>query len=503
MVTGDYSRGAAGFWIENGERTYPVSEVTIAGHLLDIFRTLTPANDLEFRYGTNAPTRAPGGTDRCRRLSSAPRASRDRERLAAAVREAGALALQVLRRAAQELDQGRRRLAGHRSRHRGQRAAARAPAARAGDGWLSEESENDPARLAARSASGWSIRSTARAPSSPAARTGRCRRRWSRTGRPVAGGAVCAGRPTSCSWRRAGGGATRNGAPIAASGGRASTARASAGPSACSTAWLRRHRASCAMPRIHSLALRLARVAHGELDAAIAGGNGHDWDLAAADLLVHEAGGVMTALDGRPLIYNRPDPVHGVAGRRRARAPCGAGRTGARADQRAGVIACASRAQREGTGDVRPPRRSNCCIWCSAASSSRLDTTEFKDLDKLDIVGIYPNYATAYAAWKAKAQQTVDNAQMRYFIVHLHRLLDPESDRRAVRRAERGVCRMLSSRKLTSSPWVQRAIGVAAARIPAPGLADHRFAIEPPDIYERIRARRCRSSWRCGTASIS
>jgi PmbA protein len=56
MVTGDYSRGAAGFWIEKGERTYPVSEVTIAGHLLDIFRSLTPANDLQFRYGTNAPT---------------------------------------------------------------------------------------------------------------------------------------------------------------------------------------------------------------------------------------------------------------------------------------------------------------------------------------------------------------------------------------------------------------------------------------------------------------
>jgi hypothetical protein len=54
-------------------------------------------------------------------------------------------------------------------------------------------------------------------------------------------------------------------------------------------------------------------------------------------------------------------------------------------------------------------------------------TSDFKDLDKLDIVGIYPNYATAYAAWKAKAQGTVDNAQMRYFIVHLHRLLDPHS----------------------------------------------------------------------------
>jgi hypothetical protein len=51
----------------------------------------------------------------------------------------------------------------------------------------------------------------------------------------------------------------------------------------------------------------------------------------------------------------------------------------------------------------------------------------FKDLDKLDIVGIYPNYASAYAAWRAKAQATVDNAHMRYFIVHLHRLLDPAS----------------------------------------------------------------------------
>jgi hypothetical protein len=52
-------------------------------------------------------------------------------------------------------------------------------------------------------------------------------------------------------------------------------------------------------------------------------------------------------------------------------------------------------------------------------------THTFKDPDKLDIVGIYPNYASAYAAWKAKAQRTVDDAHMRYFIVHLHRLLDP------------------------------------------------------------------------------
>jgi hypothetical protein len=60
-----------------------------------------------------------------------------------------------------------------------------------------------------------------------------------------------------------------------------------------------------------------------------------------------------------------------------------------------------------------------------------LDTTEFRDLSKLDIVGIYPTYAAAYAAWKAKAQQTVDNAHMRYFIVHLHRLLDPDPTHKA------------------------------------------------------------------------
>ena len=56
MVTGDYSKGAAGFWIENGEITYPVAEITIAGTLSDMFRNITAADDLEFKYGVNAPT---------------------------------------------------------------------------------------------------------------------------------------------------------------------------------------------------------------------------------------------------------------------------------------------------------------------------------------------------------------------------------------------------------------------------------------------------------------
>ena len=62
-----------------------------------------------------------------------------------------------------------------------------------------------------------------------------------------------------------------------------------------------------------------------------------------------------------------------------------------------------------------------------------LTQNTFKDLDKIEIVGVFPNYATAYAAWKAKAHQTVDNAHMRYFIVHLHRLLEPDQDAKPAR----------------------------------------------------------------------
>lgn len=57
-----------------------------------------------------------------------------------------------------------------------------------------------------------------------------------------------------------------------------------------------------------------------------------------------------------------------------------------------------------------------------------LEKPEFRDLSKVDIVGVFPNYKAAYAAWKENAQKTVDNAMMRYFIVHLHRLLDPSSE---------------------------------------------------------------------------
>jgi len=60
----------------------------------------------------------------------------------------------------------------------------------------------------------------------------------------------------------------------------------------------------------------------------------------------------------------------------------------------------------------------------------QVDSIEFRDLAKVDFVGAYPNYDAAYRAWKSKAQATVDNAHVRYFIVHAHRLLDPDMDGR-------------------------------------------------------------------------
>jgi hypothetical protein len=59
-----------------------------------------------------------------------------------------------------------------------------------------------------------------------------------------------------------------------------------------------------------------------------------------------------------------------------------------------------------------------------------LETKEFRDLSKVEFVGAYPNYAEAHVAWKARAQATVDNALMRFFIIHAHRLLDPKEEGR-------------------------------------------------------------------------
>jgi myo-inositol-1(or 4)-monophosphatase len=118
----------------------------------------------------------------------------------------------------------------------------------------------------------------------------------------------------------AGTGATRNGVPIRASGNdQLAGARVSGAKRRLDALAAIEPRIET-VPRAPSLALRLARVAAGALDATFTAPGSHDWDLAAADLLVHEAGGALTTLTGDRLIYNQANPVHGAlvaAGRAR------------------------------------------------------------------------------------------------------------------------------------------------------------------------------------------
>ena len=109
-----------------------------------------------------------------------------------------------------------------------------------------------------------------------------------------------------------GSGATCNGTPIFATPGSALDFSRVAGPKPLVERLTRQSSEVVLHPRIGSLALRLCRVADGRLDAAFAGGQSRDWDLAAADLIVHEANGRMSALSGDAIEYNRPEVTHGV-----------------------------------------------------------------------------------------------------------------------------------------------------------------------------------------------
>jgi myo-inositol-1(or 4)-monophosphatase len=109
-----------------------------------------------------------------------------------------------------------------------------------------------------------------------------------------------------------GGGATLNGAPIKTSAGSRLGGARLAGPKRYLDRLSSLTPDTVAQPKVHSLALRIARVAHGALDAAVASPGSHDWDLAAADLLVHEAGGALTDFVGRPLTYSNAHGAHGA-----------------------------------------------------------------------------------------------------------------------------------------------------------------------------------------------
>ena len=232
-----------------------------------------------------------------------------RDRLALAVREAGALALRTFRRDPTSWIKG-----------------ASSPVSEADiavdallrerllnihdAGWLSEETEDDPARL--RREEVWVVDPIDGTRAYLAGLPD-----WAvaaalvRAGRPLVG-ALYAPVSDELFLSVAGQGATLNGAPIAASAGHEMAGATFSGAKRRLDSLAALEPRIATAPRIPSLALRLARVATGALDGTFVAPNSCDWDLAAADLLVHEAGGLVTTLAGERLLYNRPDPVHGA-----------------------------------------------------------------------------------------------------------------------------------------------------------------------------------------------
>ena len=177
-------------------------------------------------------------------------------------------------------------------------------------GWLSEETEDDRARLGAPRL--WVVDPIDGTRAYIAGRTD-----WTisvalvENGRPVLA-ALYAPMQDALYLAAAGEGTTLNGVAVAANPGSSLDSIHAAGPKPMLERLAKAAPNLVAEPKVFSLALRLARVAAGTLDLAFASGHSHDWDLAAADLLVHEAGGALTDFGGETLVYNRADPLHGA-----------------------------------------------------------------------------------------------------------------------------------------------------------------------------------------------
>lgn len=243
-------------------------------------------------------------------LSGHPFLTRDADLLAATVREAGALALKMFRTELKTWTKGASSPVSEADIAVNDLIEIRLRSVTSDYGWLSEESVDDPARVG--KALTWVVDPI------DGTRAYLARQQdWSvsvalvENGSPLLA-AVFAPASEEFFFATKGRGAFLNDASIAASRGGALNFSKIAGPKPLIERLGKLREGEGLHPRIGSLALRLARVGEGALDAAFAGGNSRDWDLAAADLIVHEAGGKMTTLVGEPLIYNSADVRHGL-----------------------------------------------------------------------------------------------------------------------------------------------------------------------------------------------
>ena len=182
-----------------------------------------------------------------------------------------------------------------------------------------------------------------------------------------------------------------------------------------------------ARPKPNSTLLRMALVATGEWDATVTLAGKSDWDLAAGTVLVEQAGGVVTTHKGERLVFNQEVPAQRsviAAGVRLH--PLLVRRTEfvGIPDPQERAASAATTTEQKTMGDA-PKSQQQLLHIVFGGELKDVTGIEFEDLSKMDFVGAFPNYKDAYDAWKSAAQRTVDHAEMRYFILHAHKLLDP------------------------------------------------------------------------------
>ena len=183
-------------------------------------------------------------------------------------------------------------------------------------------------------------------------------------------------------------------------------------------------------PKPNATLIRMCWVAAGKADAALTLWRKSDWDLAAGTLIVEEAGGVATTHLGEPYLFNRGEPAQRslLAAGKALHSLLSARVKGVRLPDPNWTVRPYEPTQtteRQTMGDTATSKQ----LLHLVIGGELKDVTDvqFEDLSKIDFVGAFASYKDAYDAWKGAAQRTVDSAETRYFILHAHKLLDPET----------------------------------------------------------------------------
>ena len=181
----------------------------------------------------------------------------------------------------------------------------------------------------------------------------------------------------------------------------------------------------------NSMAYRMCLVASGEADAAVTFTPKSDWDLAAAILITSEAGGITTTLNGNTIRFDKKKTTNrGVICAGSALHPLLFNQIKPLIDAFENSDNKVRDFSHLGTTPKDRQEKKTMQLLHLVIGGELVDPmkTEFKDLTKVDFVGAFPDFATAKDAWKSAAQRSVDNAHMRYFVLHAHELIDPDKD---------------------------------------------------------------------------